>query len=88
MARKKGKTEDVESLFLTAEELRLIFRYPTIWAFYKSVERGSFPIPTYKIRGRIVADTAAVQRFFAEQRARGIEGVTNLFDELGNADQS
>lgn len=74
-----SKRREDDALYLEAEDLMVLFRYKTLDSFYHAVRRGNFPIPTYKVGRRIVADREAVRLFFAEQRARGVEAVTELF---------
>lgn len=35
-----------------------------------------FPIPTYKLGKRVVADRTVVEQFFATRRAEGLKAVT------------
>lgn len=40
------------------------------------VPEQRFPVPTYKLGKRVVADRAVVEAFFASRRAEGLKAVT------------
>lgn len=58
--------------FMTLTELTLIFGYKDDNQTKKALNRGTLDIPTYKIRGRIVADTEVVQAWFEKKRSEGM----------------
>lgn len=69
-----------EALYLTLDELTVIFGYKNNKQTKKALNGKTLDIPTYKIRGRIVADPAVVRAWFAKQRAKGM---AQLNDEGG-----
>jgi predicted DNA-binding transcriptional regulator AlpA len=48
----------------------------TLKGLHNSVCRESFPIPTYKLGKRRVADKEVVSRFFNEKRIIGLSEIT------------
>ena len=58
--------------FLTTEELTDLFGYASVQSVYTSISKGTFPIPTYKLGKRRVADRAVVQAFFRYHREKGM----------------
>jgi hypothetical protein len=68
-----------DPLYLERDDLMVLFGYKNTKAFYNAINLGRFPVPTYKLGGKIVADREAVRLFFAEQRARGVRAVSELF---------
>jgi hypothetical protein len=58
--------------YMTLDELTLIFGYKNNEQTKRALSRKTLKLPTYKIRGRIVADPAVVTAWFAKQRAEGL----------------
>lgn len=55
--------------YVTAEDLTLLFGYSCVQSTLRALRSQALPLPTYKVRGRVVVDREAVRVFFAEQRA-------------------
>ena len=53
-------------------EIYELMGYKTLRSAYGAVKRGSFPIKTYKLAHRIVADKAVVRAFFQQHRTEGL----------------
>ena len=58
--------------FYTTEELSVLFGYASVQSVHTSICKGTFPIPTYKLGKRRVADRAVVKAFFTYQREKGM----------------
>ena len=65
--------------YMTLSELTLIFGYACDRETRRAIRRGTLAVPTYKLRGRIVADTEVVKAFFSKKRAEGLQEL----DEAG-----
>lgn len=62
-----------DTIWLNADELFTVFRnYPTKDAMYKAIQRGTFPVRTFKIGNKIYADKEGVIAFFRKQRQRAL----------------
>ncbi len=53
------------------DEIFELFGYKTKRSAYVAIDRGCFPVPTYKMARRIVADREVVREFFRRERKRG-----------------
>jgi len=58
--------------YLNMSELAAIFGYTNLESLRFALNSGRLPLPTYKIRGQIVADAAVVNAFFEKKRAEGL----------------
>lgn len=63
--------------YLEAEELQVLFGYASLNSMYHSIARGNFPVSTYKVGRRIVADKEVVREFFATRREEGLAKLKN-----------
>ena len=59
--------------YMTLEELTLIFGYANARETRRAIRRGTLAVPTYKLRGQIVADNEVVSAFFSKKRAEGLQ---------------
>lgn len=48
----------------------------TLGSARNAVAEQRFPIPTYKLGKRVVADRAVVEQFFASRRQEGLKQIT------------
>ncbi len=82
MSIEEGTTvmEDNELPYWTLDEIFELFGYKNKQSAYVAISRGCFPVHTYRLAGRRVADCAVVREFF---RARRREGVEALAKRLG-----
>ena len=67
--------EDDEFPYFTLDEIFEIFGYKTKASAYVAISRKCFPVPTYRLAGRRVADREVVRAFFREQRRVGAEAL-------------
>ena len=65
--------EEDERPFFTLDEIYELFLYKNKRSAYVAISRGCFPVATYKIAGRRVADREVVRAFFRAQRRAGAE---------------
>ena len=65
--------EDEKFPYFTLDEIFQVFGYKTKQSAYVAISRGCFPVHTYRLAGRRVADREVVLRFFREQREVGDE---------------
>lgn len=68
--------------YYTLEELTAIFNIasPRMARIY--ISQGRFPVPTYKLMGRYVADISIVTAFFQKLRDKSWEEVEESFSEF------
>lgn len=59
---------DKPHYWLDIDELLLIFSNYNKESLYKAIQRGSFPVRTFKLGGRIYADKEAVRLYFKRLR--------------------
>ncbi len=71
--------EDDERPFFTLDEIYELFLYKSKQSAYVAISRGCFPVPTYKLGGRRVADREVVREFFRAQRRAGAEVLARRF---------
>jgi hypothetical protein len=64
--------------YMNLNELALLFGYKDAKNVRRAIQRGNFELPTYKIHGRIVADTEVVKEFFATRRAEGLRALADI----------
>lgn len=57
-----------DELFFTLPELIELFQYKTVGAARVAIHKGTFPVPTYRLGRRVVADAVVVKQYFAEKR--------------------
>lgn len=69
--------------FLSLEELAVLFGYSTTKHARAAIAKGSFPVPTYLIRGSRVADKDVVNYFFERLREEGIAYVDEYLKRTG-----
>ena len=62
----------VELPYLFIEELTVLFNYKNVESSLRAISRKTFPIPTYKLSGRRVADREVVRDYFRKMRAEGL----------------
>ena len=67
--------EDDEFPYFTLDEIFEIFGYKNKGSAYVAIHRGCFPVPTYRLAGRRVADREVVREFFREKRRAGAEAL-------------
>lgn len=48
----------------------------TLGSARNAIAEQRFPVPTYKLGKRVVADRAVVEAFFATRRAEGLKAIT------------
>jgi predicted DNA-binding transcriptional regulator AlpA len=48
----------------------------TLGSARNAIAEQRFPVPTYKLGKRVVADRAVVEQFFASRRADGLKQIT------------
>jgi predicted DNA-binding transcriptional regulator AlpA len=48
----------------------------TLGSARNAISEQRFPVPTYKLGKRVVADRAVVEQFFAARRAEGLKQIT------------
>ena len=65
--------------YFDVDELQALFGYKHKVSVYNAIKRGTFPVPTYKIRGSIVADREVVRRYFELKREAGLEALNRRF---------
>ncbi len=65
--------EDEEFPYFTLDEIYELFLYKNKQSAYVAISRGCFPVATYKLAGRRVADREVVRAFFRAQRRAGAE---------------
>ncbi len=62
-----------ECPYFTLDEIYELFLYKNKQSAYVAISRGCFPVPTYRLAGRRVADREVVRAFFRVQRQVGAE---------------
>ena len=67
--------------YFTLDEIFELFGYSSKRSAYVAIDRGCFPVPTYKVGRRIVADREVVRTFFARERERGAIHLQETADE-------
>lgn len=65
----------MERPWLGLKELSELFGM-TLGSARNAIAEQRFPVPTYKLGKRVVADRAVVEAFFASRRAEGLKAVT------------
>lgn len=65
----------MERPWLGLKELSELFGM-TLGSARNAISEQRFPVPTYKLGKRVVADRAVVEAFFASRRAEGLKAVT------------
>lgn len=65
----------MERPWLGLKELAELFGM-TLGSARNAIAEQRFPVPTYKLGKRVVADRAVVEAFFASRRAEGLKAVT------------
>ena len=65
----------MERPWIALKELADLFGV-TLGSARNAIAENRFPVPTYKLGKRVVADRAVVEQFFAARRAEGLKAVT------------
>jgi hypothetical protein len=65
----------MERPWISIKELADIFGL-TLGSLRNAIAEDRFPIPTYKLGKRVVADKHVVEQFFASRRADGLKQIT------------
>lgn len=65
----------MERPWLGLKELAELFGL-TLGSIRNAIAEQRFPVPTYKLGKRVVADRAVVEAFFASRRAEGMKAIT------------
>ena len=60
-------------LYFTTEELAGLFGYANVQSVHCAISKGTFPVPTYKVGKRRVADREVVTAFFKYHREQGMQ---------------
>ena len=71
--------EDDERPYWTLDELFELFGYGNKHSAHVAISRGCFPVATYKLGGRRVADREVVREFFRAHRRAGVEALARRF---------
>ncbi len=74
--------EDNELPYWTLDEIFELFGYKNKQSAYVAISRGCFPVHTYRLAGRRVADCAVVREFFRARRQEGVEDLASRLDSL------
>ena len=61
--------------YYTSEELAELMGM-SVQGLLNAVSRGNFPVPTYKLGKKRVADKTVVESFFEAKRAEGLAQIT------------
>jgi hypothetical protein len=54
------------------EDLTAVFGYKNRRAAVRAIKNNTFPIPTYELAGRRVANVAVVKKYFDEKTDEGV----------------
>ena len=73
--------EDDEIPYFTLDEIFELFGYKSKQSAYVAISRGCFPVHTYRLAGRRVADREVVREFFRAQRRAGTEALARRLAE-------
>jgi predicted DNA-binding transcriptional regulator AlpA len=65
----------MERPWISIKELADLFGL-TLGSLRNAIAEDRFPIPTYKLGKRVVADKHVVEQFFASRRADGLKQIT------------
>lgn len=65
----------MERPWIALKELADLFGV-TLGSARNAIAEQRFPVPTYKLGKRVVADRAVVEQFFAARRADGLKQIT------------
>ena len=71
--------EDEELPYFTLDEIYELFGYASKESAYTAIHRRCFPVHTYRLAGRRVADREVVREFFRAQRRAGAEALARRF---------
>lgn len=58
--------------YLNSDELQILFGYRHKENMFRAIQQGTFPVPTYLLNRRRVADREVVRMFFEERRLKGL----------------
>lgn len=61
--------------YLFVEELTVLFNYKNVESTQRAISRGTFPVATYRIGKRRVADREVVRAYFRKMRDDGLAQV-------------
>ena len=65
-------TNDKPPYWLDVEDLLKVFRNYSYDSMYKAIQRGTFPVRTFKLGKRLYADKEAVRQYFLRVRAEAL----------------
>lgn len=64
-----ARPQDAFTKQMWVGDLVEMFKYSTYYAVMQAIKRGTFPIHTYKLAGRRVADISVIVEYFKKQTA-------------------
>ena len=68
--------------YFTLDQIFKVFGYKNKQSAYVAISRGCFPVHTYRLAGRRVADCAVVREFFRVRRQEGVEALARRLGPL------
>jgi len=63
--------------YVFIEDLTILFNYKNVESTQRAMSRGTFPVPTYRVGKRRVADREVVRAYFRKMRDEGLKEVSN-----------
>ena len=63
--------------YVLIEDLTILFNYKNVESTQRAISRGTFPVPTYRVGKRRVADREVVRAYFRKMRDEGLKEVSN-----------
>jgi len=63
--------------YIFVEDLTILFNYKNVESTQRAMSRGTFPVPTYRVGKRRVADREVVRAYFRKMRDEGLKEVSN-----------
>lgn len=63
--------------YVSTEDLTILFGYKNTESTLRAISRKTFPVPTYRVGGRRVADREVVRAYFRRMRDEGLKEVSN-----------
>jgi hypothetical protein len=63
--------------YIMIEDLTILFCYKNVESTQRAMSRGTFPVPTYRVGRRRVADREVVRAYFRNMRDEGLKEVSN-----------
>ncbi len=74
---KEKKSPKMPSFLMNAHDLTELWGYASVKVLYSAIERGTFPIPTFKHGRHVVADVEVVKAYFKKHREDGLKAVAS-----------